>query len=398
MNKYTVKDLDVDNKKVFVRCDFNVPLDANQNITDLTRIKGALPTINYLLEHNAKVILCSHLGRPKGKVVPEMSLKPVALELSKELGRDVKLASDIIGPSAHELTSNMKPGDVVLLENVRFDPREEANDEEFSKELASLADVYVNDAFGTCHRAHASTAGMVKYFKQAGCGFLIQKELEVLGDTLSNPERPFVGILGGSKVSSKIGVINSLLDKVDILLIGGGMAYTFYKTMGYSVGDSICENDKVDEARACLQKAKEKKVKMFLPIDVVVAREPIDNKDNIRTVKCSEIPDGYAGFDIGAETIKIYKDELSKAKTVLWNGPVGMFENDNFAVGTNEIAKYLATLTDCKTIIGGGDSASAINKIGLSDKMTHISTGGGASLEFIEGKQLPGIVCLPDKK
>ena len=398
MNKYTVKDLDVDNKKVFVRCDFNVPLDANQNITDLTRIKGALPTINYLLEHNAKVILCSHLGRPKGKVVPEMSLKPVALELSKELGRDVKLASDIIGPSAHELTSNMKPGDVVLLENVRFDPREEANDEEFSKELASLADVYVNDAFGTCHRAHASTAGMVKYFKQAGCGFLIQKELEVLGDTLSNPERPFVGILGGSKVSSKIGVINSLLDKVDILLIGGGMAYTFYKTMGYSVGDSICENDKVDEARACLQKAKEKKVKMFLPIDVVVAREPIDNKDNIRTVKCSEIPDGYAGFDIGAETIKIYKDELSKAKTVLWNGPVGMFENDNFAVGTNEIARYLATLTDCKTIIGGGDSASAINKIGLSDKMTHISTGGGASLEFIEGKQLPGIVCLPDKK
>ena len=327
-----------------------------------------------------------------------MSLKPVALELSKELGRDVKLASDIIGPSAHELTSNMKPGDVVLLENVRFDPREEANDEEFSKELASLADVYVNDAFGTCHRAHASTAGMVKYFKQAGCGFLIQKELEVLGDTLSNPERPFVGILGGSKVSSKIGVINSLLDKVDILLIGGGMAYTFYKTMGYSVGDSICENDKVDEARACLQKAKEKKVKMFLPIDVVVAREPIDNKDNIRTVKCSEIPDGYAGFDIGAETIKIYKDELSKAKTVLWNGPVGMFENDNFAVGTNEIARYLATLTDCKTIIGGGDSASAINKIGLSDKMTHISTGGGASLEFIEGKQLPGIVCLPDKK
>ena len=398
MNKYTVKDLDVDNKKVFVRCDFNVPLDANQNITDLTRIKGALPTINYLLEHNAKVILCSHLGRPKGKVVPEMSLKPVALELSKELGRDIKLASDIIGPSAHELTSNMKPGDVVLLENVRFDPREEANDEEFSKELASLADVYVNDAFGTCHRAHASTAGMVKYFKQAGCGFLIQKELEVLGDTLSNPERPFVGILGGSKVSSKIGVINSLLDKVDILLIGGGMAYTFYKTMGYSVGDSICENDKVDEARACLQKAKEKKVKMFLPIDVVVAREPIDNKDNIRTVKCSEIPDGYAGFDIGAETIKIYKDELSKAKTVLWNGPVGMFENDNFAVGTNEIARYLATLTDCKTIIGGGDSASAINKIGLSDKMTHISTGGGASLEFIEGKQLPGIVCLPDKK
>ena len=397
MNKYTVKDLDVENKRVFVRCDFNVPLDANQNITDLTRIKGALPTIQYLLDHNAKVILCSHLGRPKGKVVPELSLKPVAAELSKELGKEVKLADDIIGPSAHSLIDNMKSGEAILLENVRFDPREEQNDEEFSKELASLAEVYVNDAFGTCHRAHASTEGMVKYLKQAGCGFLIQKELEVLGDTLSNPERPFVGILGGSKVSSKIGVINSLLDKVDVLLIGGGMAYTFYKTMGYSVGDSICENDKVDEARACLQKAKEKNVKMFLPIDVVVAREPIENGD-IRTVKCSEIPDGYAGFDIGAETIKIYKDELSKAKTVLWNGPVGKFEEDQFAVGTNEIAKYLATLTDCKTIIGGGDSASAINKIGLSDKMTHISTGGGASLEFIEGKQLPGIVCLPDKK
>ena len=397
MNKYTVKDLDVENKRVFVRCDFNVPLDANQNITDLTRIKGALPTIQYLLDHNAKVILCSHLGRPKGKVVPELSLKPVAAELSKELGKEVKLADDIIGPSAHSLIDNMKSGEAILLEKVRFDPREEQNDEEFSKELASLAEVYVNDAFGTCHRAHASTEGMVKYFKQAGCGFLIQKELEVLGDTLSNPERPFVGILGGSKVSSKIGVINSLLDKVDVLLIGGGMAYTFYKTMGYSVGDSICENDKVDEARACLQKAKEKNVKMFLPIDVVVAREPIENGD-IRTVKCSEIPDGYAGFDIGAETIKIYKDELSKAKTVLWNGPVGKFEEDQFAVGTNEIAKYLATLTDCKTIIGGGDSASAINKIGLSDKMTHISTGGGASLEFIEGKQLPGIVCLPDKK
>ena len=397
MNKYTVKDLDVENKRVFVRCDFNVPLDANQNITELNRIKGALPTIQYLLDHNAKVILCSHLGRPKGKVVPELSLKPVAAELSKELGKEVKLADDIIGPSAHSLIDNMKSGEAILLENVRFDPREEQNDEEFSKELASLAEVYVNDAFGTCHRAHASTEGMVKYFKQAGCGFLIQKELEVLGDTLSNPERPFVGILGGSKVSSKIGVINSLLDKVDVLLIGGGMAYTFYKTMGYSVGDSICENDKVDEARACLQKAKEKNVKMFLPIDVVVAREPIENGD-IRTVKCSEIPDGYAGFDIGAETIKIYKDELSKAKTVLWNGPVGKFEEDQFAVGTNEIAKYLATLTDCKTIIGGGDSASAINKIGLSDKMTHISTGGGASLEFIEGKQLPGIVCLPDKK
>ena len=396
MNKYTVRDLDVDNKKVFVRCDFNVPLDKNQNITDKTRIKGALPTIQYLLEHNAKVILCSHLGRPKGKVVPEMSLKPVKDELSKELGKEVKLAEDIIGPSALSLIDNMKSGDIVLLENVRFDAREEANDEEFSKELASLADVYVNDAFGTCHRAHASTAGMVKYFKQAGCGFLIQKELEVLGDTLSNPARPFVGILGGSKVSSKIGVINSLLEKVDVLLIGGGMSYTFYKAMGYNIGDSICENDKLEEAKACLQKAKEKNVKMFLPIDVVVAKEPLETGE-MRTVKCSEIPDSYAGCDIGAETIKIYKDELSKAKTILWNGPVGIFEMDRFAVGTNEIARYLATLTDCKTIIGGGDSASAINKIGLSDKMTHISTGGGASLEFIEGKPLPGIECLPNK-
>ena len=397
MNKYTVKDLDVENKKVFVRCDFNVPLDKNQNITDLTRIKGALPTIKYLIEHNAKVILCSHLGRPKGKVVPEMSLKPVAKELSKELSKDVKIADDIVGLSAHSLIDNMKSGDVILLENVRFDPREEENDEEFCKELASLAEVYVNDAFGTCHRAHASTTGMVKYFKQAGCGFLIEKELEVLGDTLNNPERPFIGILGGSKVSSKIGVINSLLDKVDVLLIGGGMSYTFYKAMGYNIGDSICENDKLDEAKSCLQRAKEKNVKMFLPIDVVVAKEPLQTGE-MRTVKCSEIPDGYAGCDIGAETIKIYKDELSKAKTIIWNGPVGIFEMDRFAVGTNEIAKHLATLTDCKTIIGGGDSASAINKIGLSDKMTHISTGGGASLEFIEGKPLPGIECLPDKK
>ena len=397
MNKYTVKDLDVENKKVFVRCDFNVPLDKNQNITDLTRIKGALPTIKYLIEHNAKVILCSHLGRPKGKVVPEMSLKPVAKELSKELSKDVKIADDIVGPSAHSLIDNMKSGDVILLENVRFDPREEENDEEFCKELASLAEVYVNDAFGTCHRAHASTTGMVKYFKQAGCGFLIEKELEVLGDTLNNPERPFIGILGGSKVSSKIGVINSLLDKVVVLLIGGGMSYTFYKAMGYNIGDSICENDKLDEAKSCLQRAKEKNVKMFLPIDVVVAKEPLQTGE-MRTVKCSEIPDGYAGCDIGAETIKIYKDELSKAKTIIWNGPVGIFEMDRFAVGTNEIAKHLATLTDCKTIIGGGDSASAINKIGLSDKMTHISTGGGASLEFIEGKPLPGIECLPDKK
>ena len=396
MNKVTVRDLDLDGKKVLMRCDFNVPLDENKNITDKTRIVAAMPTIKYVLDHNAKLILCSHLGRPKGEVKPELSLKPVADELSKELGREVKLAKDIVGPSAHELTENMKEGDVVLLENVRFDPREEKNDEEFSKELASLAEVYVNDAFGTCHRAHASTAGVAAYLP-SGVGFLIEKELKVLGDALNNPRRPFVAILGGAKVSTKIGVIDALLNKVDVLLIGGGMAYTFYKSMGYGVGNSICELDKLDLAKELMQKAKEKGVKLVIPVDNVIGKEFKPDTES-KIVAYNEIPDGWEGFDIGPKTVKMYEEELKNAKTILWNGPVGLFEFDKFANGTNSIAKYMANLDDCTTIIGGGDSAAAVTKIGLADKMTHISTGGGASLEFIEGKKLPGIEAIPDKQ
>jgi len=396
MNKVTVKDLNLDGKKVLMRCDFNVPLDENKNITDKTRIVAAMPTIKYVLDHNAKLILCSHLGRPKGEVKPELSLKPVADELSKELGREVKLAKDIVGPSAHELTENMKEGDVVLLENVRFDPREEKNDEEFSKELASLAEVYVNDAFGTCHRAHASTAGVAAYLP-SGVGFLIEKELKVLGDALNNPRRPFVAILGGAKVSTKIGVIDALLNKVDVLLIGGGMAYTFYKSMGYGVGNSICELDKLDLAKELMQKAKEKGVKLVIPVDNVIGKEFKPDTES-KIVAYNEIPDGWEGFDIGPKTVKMYEEELKNAKTILWNGPVGLFEFDQFAKGTNEIAHFISNLNDCTTIIGGGDSAAAVTKIGLADKMTHISTGGGASLEFIEGKKLPGIEAIPDKQ
>lgn len=395
MNKVTIKDLDLDGKKVLMRCDFNVPLDENKNITDKTRIVAEMPTIKYALSHNAKLILCSHLGRPKGEVKPELSLKPVADELSKELEKEVKLAKDIVGPSAHELTENMQEGDVILLENVRFDPREEKNDTEFSKELASLAEVYVNDAFGTCHRAHSSTAG-VAAFLPSGVGFLIEKELRVLGDALNNPRRPFVAILGGAKVSTKIGVIDSLLDKVDVLLIGGGMAYTFYKSMGYGVGNSICELDKLDLAKDLMQKAKDKGVKLLIPVDNVIGKEFKPDTES-KVVAYNEIPDGWEGFDIGPETVKIYEEELKNAKTILWNGPVGLFEFDQFAKGTNAIANYMANLEDCTTIIGGGDSAAAVTKIGLADKMTHISTGGGASLEFIEGKKLPGIECIPDK-
>ncbi len=395
MSKVTIKDIDVNGKKVLLRCDFNVPLDEKLNITDKTRIVAALPTIKYLLEHNAKLILCSHLGRPKGEVKKEFSLAPVAKELSAQLGKEVKLAEDVTGPSAKELTSNMKEGDVVLLENVRFDPREEKNDDTLSQEFASLADVYVNDAFGTCHRAHSSTAGVAKYLPSA-CGFLIEKELKALGDALNNPVRPFVAILGGKKVSDKIGVIDSLLEKVDTLLIGGGMAYTFYKSMGYGVGNSVCELDKLDLAKSLMQKAKDKGVKMLLPLDNKIGKEFKPDTES-KVVKYSEIPDGWEGFDIGPETIKLYTEELQKAKTVLWNGPVGLFEFDQFAVGTNAIANCLANLTDCTTIIGGGDSAAAVTKAGLADKMSHISTGGGASLEFIEGKKLPGIECIQDK-
>ena len=395
MNKKTIKDIDLKGKKVFVRCDFNVPLDEQGNITDNRRIVGALPTIKYLLEQNCKIILCSHLGRPKGEVKKEFSLLPVQKELSKLLGKEVKLAEDVVGESAKALTSNMQEGEIVLLENVRFDAREEKNDESLSKELASMAEIFVNDAFGTAHRAHSSTAGIADYLP-AVSGFLIEKELNFLGNTLENPERPFVAILGGKKVSDKIGVINSLLEKVDTLMIGGAMAYTFFKAQGYNVGNSICELDKLDLAKELMEKAVKKGVKLMLPVDTKLGKE-FDPNTETKTVAWTEIPDGWEGFDIGDETIKAYKEELKNAKTVIWNGPVGLFEFDKFAIGTNEIAKTLSEMTDATTIIGGGDSAAAVEKAGLSDKFTHISTGGGASLEFLEGKKLPGIECLMDK-
>lgn len=394
MAKKTVRDMDLKGKKVLVRCDFNVPQEETGKITDKRRIIAAIPTIQYLLDQNCKVILCSHLGRPKGEIKPEFSLAPVAEELAKQLGKKVQLAKDIVGEDAKRLTSQMQEGEVVLLENVRFDKREEQNDPEFSKQLASLAQVFVNDAFGTAHRAHSSTTGVASYLP-AVSGFLIEKELNFLGEALNHPKRPFVAILGGKKVSDKIGVINSLLNKVDTLMIGGAMAYTFFKAMGYNVGNSICELDKLDLAKELMEKAKQKGVKFLIPVDTKIGKEFKKDTES-KIVSYQEIPDGWEGFDIGTETIKLYQEELKKAKTVLWNGPVGLFEFDQFATGTNEIAKTLANM-DATTVIGGGDSAAAIEKIGLSDKMTHISTGGGASLEFIEGKTLPGIDCLQDK-
>ena len=394
MNKKTVRDIDVKGKKVLVRCDFNVPQDENGNITDNRRIVSALDTIKYLLDNNAKVILCSHLGRPKGEVKPEFSLKPIAAELARLLGKEVKLAKDVIGEDAKNLTDNMAEGEIVLLENVRFHREETDNDPEFAKKLASFAEIFVNDAFGTAHRAHASTAGVADYLP-AVSGFLIEKELNFMGDALNNPQRPFMAILGGKKVSDKIGVIEALLEKVDTLMIGGAMAYTFFKAMGYGVGESICELDKLDLAKELMEKAKQKGVKFMLPVDTKVGKE-FDPNTESKVVKYTEIPDEWEGYDIGTETIKMYIEELSKAKTVVWNGPVGLFEFDQFAVGTNSLAKALGDL-DAVTIIGGGDSAAAIEKLGISDKFSHISTGGGASLEFLEGKKLPGIECLLDK-
>ena len=394
MNKKTVKDIDLKGKKVFVRCDFNVPMDENQNITDNTRIKAALPTIKYLLEQNCKIILASHLGRPKGEVKPEFSLKPVAKELSKLLGKDVIMANDVIGEDATSKAENLKEGEIMLLENVRFHREETDNDPEFAKKLASMAEIFVNDAFGTAHRAHASTTGIADYIPGVA-GFLIEKELKFLGNAINNPERPFVAILGGAKVSDKIGVIDSLLDKVDTLMIGGGMAYTFFKAQGYNVGNSLCEVEKTGLALEAMEKAKAKGVKLLLPIDTKIGKEFKPDTES-KTVAWTEIPDEWEGFDIGEKTIEMFKNELQSAKTVIWNGPLGLFEFDQFAIGTNEIAKTLAEL-DATTIIGGGDSAAAVTKAGLADKMTHISTGGGASLEFLEGKKLPGIECLQDK-
>lgn len=394
MNKKTIKDIDLKGKKVLVRCDFNVPYDENRVITDNRRIVAALPTIKYLIENNCKVILCSHLGRPKGEVKPEFSMDIVANELSKLIGKEIKLAKDVVGEDAQRLASELNEGDVMLLENVRFEPGEEQNDEELSKKFASLAEVFVNDAFGTAHRAHSSTTGVAS-FLPAVSGFLIEKELNFLGTALENPERPFVAILGGKKVSDKIGVINSLLEKVDTLMIGGAMAYTFFKSMGYNVGDSICEEDKLDLAKELMEKAKAKGVKFMLPVDTKLGKEFKEDTES-KTVKYTEIPDGWEGFDIGQETINIYTEELKKAKTVIWNGPLGLFEFDQFAIGTNSIAKALSEI-DCVKIIGGGDSAAAVEKAGLAEKFTHISTGGGASLEFLEGKKLPGIEALQDR-
>ena len=395
MNKKTIEDINPFGKKVLVRCDFNVPLDKETGkITNDLRIVSALPTINYLLSHNAKVILCSHLGKPKGEVKPELSLKPVAKRLSEYLGFEVKMAEDIVGESARTLAENLKPGEAILLENVRFDPREEANDPEFSKELASLAEIYVNDAFGTAHRAHSSTAGVAEYLP-AVCGFLIEKEVKMLGDALDNPKRPFVAILGGAKVSDKIKVIEKLIEKADSILIGGGMTFTFLKAMDYNIGDSICELDRLEIAKETMKKAEEKGVKLLFPVDTVCGKE-FSNDTEKQVVDSKEIPDGWQGLDIGPESIKIFTEELQNAKTVMWNGPLGVFEFPNFAVGTNAIAKVLSEI-DAVTVIGGGDSAAAVEKGGYADKITHISTGGGASLEFLEGKLLPGIECLENK-
>jgi len=392
--KKTIRDIDVNGKKVLVRVDFNVPMDSEKNITDDIRIKAALPTINYLIEHGAKVILVSHLGRPKGKFNPEYSLKPVSERLSELLNKSVLMAKDVIGPDAKEKAKNLKDGEVLLLENVRFYPEEEKNDPEFAKELASLADIYVNDAFGTAHRAHASTAGVAKYLP-AVSGFLIEKELKFLGDALDNPKRPFVAILGGAKVSDKIGVITNLLDKVDSLLIGGGMAYTFIKAKGYEIGKSLLEEDKLDLAKDLMEKAKEKGVNLMLPLDTAISKE-LKPGSYYQVVNIEEMPADQIGVDIGPKTIEAYSKIITEAMTVIWNGPMGVFEIPEFARGTEEIAM---AMSQCKgtTIIGGGDSAAAVEQLGYADKVTHISTGGGASLEFLEGKTLPGIEVLNDK-
>ena len=394
MNKKTIEDIDVSGKRVLVRCDFNVPLDGTK-ITDETRIVAALPTFKYLLDHYAAVILCSHLGRPKGEFNMKYSLAPVAERLSEKLDKKVVLAKDVIGPDAQKCVSEMKPGDVVLLENVRFHKEEEKNDPEFAKKLASFAEIYVNDAFGTAHRAHASTEGVAHYLP-AVAGFLIGKELDVMGKALENPARPFVAILGGAKVSDKIGVITNLLEKVDTLIIGGGMSYTFQKALGGSIGKSLCEEDKIDLAREMLEKAKEKGVRILLPVDNICGQE--FSNDTMRiTVHSKQIPDGWEGMDIGPKTQALFAAEIANAATVVWNGPMGVFEFPNFADGTRAIAQALADNHNCVSIIGGGDSAAAVEQMGYADKMTHISTGGGASLEFLEGKELPGVAALNDK-
>ncbi len=393
LNKKTVEDIAVKGKKVLVRCDFNVKME-NGVITSDKRIVASLPTIKYLLDNGAKVILCSHLGRPKGQVNPEFSMAPVAARLSELLGQEVKLAADVVGESAQALAAELKDGEAMLLENVRFEPGETKNDVELSKKFAALAEVYVNDAFGSAHRAHSSTAGVADYLPSA-VGYLIQKEIQFIGGALENPQRPLVAILGGAKVSDKIGVIENLIDKCDTLIIGGGMAYTFMKALGHSIGTSICEDDKVELAKSLMEKAAAKGIKFLIPQDNRVGKEYAPDTENM-VVDSDEIPDGWMGLDIGPKTEKIFADALVGAGTVIWNGPMGVSEWENFASGTIAVATAIAE-TNAISIIGGGDSAAAIKKLGFSDKMSHISTGGGASLEYLEGKELPGIACIDNK-
>jgi len=395
-NKKTIEDIEVKGKNVLVRCDFNVPLKDGV-ITDVNRLVGAMPTINYLIKNGAKVILCSHLGKPSGQAKPELTLAPVAKKLSEMLGKEVAFAADpnVVSDNVKSVVSKMKDGDVLLLENTRYRKEETKNSENFSKELASLADIFVNDAFGSAHRAHCSTVGVTQFVKTSVCGYLIQKELKFLGDAVENPVRPFVAILGGAKVSDKINVIENLLEKVDTLIIGGGMAYTFLKAGGYSVGSSLVEEDKVQYAKVMMQKAESKKVKFLIPVDNIVAdRFSADAKPVV--TESQNIADGFMGLDIGPKTCEIYKGAISIAKTIVWNGPMGVFEFANFAKGTIAVAEAMSKV-DGTTIIGGGDSAAAVNQLGFGDKMTHISTGGGASLEFLEGKLLPGIEALTNK-
>ncbi len=392
-NKKNIEDIEVSGKRVLVRCDFNVPIKDGV-ITSDKRIVGAIPTIKYLMDKGAKVVLCSHMGKPKGEINPKYSLAPVAKRLSELLGVEVPLAADTIGEDAKAKAAALKNGEVMLIENTRFDKREEKNDPEYAKELASLGEIYVSDAFGAVHRAHASTAGVADYLP-AVCGYLIQKEISVMGKALADPARPFVAILGGAKVSDKIGVINNLIDKVDTLIIGGGMAYTFFKAKGYEIGTSICENDKLDLAKEMMAKAEAKGVKFLLPIDNVLGKE-YDENTEFKTVDSTAIPSDWMGLDIGPKTRELYTKALEGAGTVVWNGPMGVSEWKNFAAGTEAVAAAVAN-SGAVSIIGGGDSAEAVERLGFGPKMTHISTGGGASLEFLEGKELPGIACLLDK-
>lgn len=396
LNKKSVEDLVVKGKKVLVRCDFNVPLQDGV-ITDENRIVAALPTIQKLIKDGAKVILCSHMGKPKGEPKPELSLAPVAKRLSEKLGKEVVFAKDdnVVGENAKKAVSEMKDGDVVLLENTRYRKEETKNEDNFSQELASIAEIFVNDAFGSSHRAHCSTVGVTKYVKESAVGYLMDKEINFLGNAVNNPVRPFVAILGGSKVSDKINVINNLLEKVDTLIIGGGMAYTFAVAQGGKVGNSLLEADKVEYAKEMMKKAEEKGVKFLIPVDTVITKE-FKNDTEFKTVPTKEIPDGWQGLDIGEKSRELFADAIKNAKTVVWNGPMGVFEFANFAKGTEAVAEALASI-DATTIIGGGDSAAAVNQLGYGSKMTHISTGGGASLEFLEGKELPGVVAVDDK-